>query len=86
MTLTTSKGRTFDVSWAWAPAGEYGGLMLEYEDGRKISEIAADWEGCSHIHRESETEGNADYEGYTVLRIIARQRSGSVQITLQKEE
>lgn len=85
MTLTTSKGRTFDVSWAWAPENADGDLMIEYSDNRKISDIAEDWEGCSHIHRESETEGNKDYEGYTVLRIIARQRSGSVQITLQKE-
>lgn len=85
MTLTTSKGKTFDVSWAWAPAGEDGGLMLEYEDGRKLSEIAADWEGCSRIHRESEEEGNADYDGYTVLRLVSRQKSGAVQITLNKE-
>ena len=85
MILTTSKGKTVDASWAWAPANADGDLMIEYSDARKISEIAEDWEGCANIHRESEAEGNADYDGYTDIRIIARQRNGAVQITLRKE-
>ena len=59
--------------------------MIEYDDARKISEIAADWEGCERITRESAEVGNAIYEGYTEIRIISRQRNGAVQITLKKE-
>ena len=86
MTIETSKGKTIEANWAWAPVNEDGDLMLEYVDNRKISEIASDWEGCTRIHRESKTEGNADYEGYTELRIISRKKNGTVQITLRKGE
>lgn len=84
MILTTSKGKTVEAIWAWAPANADGDLMIEYSDNRKISEIAEDWEGCEHIHRESDTEGNADYDGYTEIRMISKQRSGAVQITMRK--
>ena len=53
MTLETSKGKTVEARWAWAPANADGDLMIEYDDARKISEIAADWEGCALITRES---------------------------------
>lgn len=85
MTLETSKGKTVEALWAWAPANADGDLMIEYDDTRKISEIAADWEGCERITRESVEEGNAIYEGYTEIRIMSRQRNGAIQITLKKE-
>ena len=85
MTLETSKGKTVEARWAWAPANADGDLMIEYDDARKISEIAADWEGCERIARESAEEGNAIYEGYTEIRIMSRQRNGAIQITLKKE-
>lgn len=85
MTLETSKGKTVEALWAWAPANADSDLMIEYEDARKISEIAADWEGCERITRESAEEGNAIYEGYSEIRIISRQRNGAIQITLKKE-
>ena len=85
MKLDTSKGKTVDARWAWAPANADGDLMIEYDDARKISEIAADWEGCERITRESAEEGNAIYEGYTDIRIMSRQRNGAIQITLKKE-
>ena len=85
MTLTTSKGKAFSAHWAWAPVNDEGDLMIEYDDARKISEIAADWEGCARITRESAEEGNAVYEGYTEIRIVSRQKNGTVRITLKKE-
>lgn len=85
MTLETSKGKTVVARWAWAPANADGDLMIEYDDARKISEIAADWEGCALITRESAEEGNAIYKGYTEIRIMSRQRNGAIQITLKKE-
>lgn len=87
MTLTTDRGKAFDVSWAWAPVGEDEDLMFELaSDARPLSEIAADFENCARIHRASETEGDADYDGYTRIRSIVRQKRARVQLTLMKEE
>ena len=85
MTLTTSKGKPLTVRAAWAPANDEGDLMIEYDDARKISEIAADWEGCARITRESAEEGNAVYEGYTEIRIMSLHKNVTVRITLKKE-
>lgn len=83
MTLTTSRGQTYDVTWAYAPVGEYGDLMLEYPDARPMAQIAEDWEGCERITRRSAEEGDAVYEGYTRIRSIVR-RGSTVQLTLMK--
>lgn len=86
MTVTTSKGKTFDTDWMWGPVGADGQLMLEYADGRALSEIAADFEGVERFHRESETEGDRDWDGYTRLRSVMRSGGGKVQIALEREE
>lgn len=86
MTLTTDKGKTFDVDWAWAPVGYEEELMFEYADARDLGAIVADMDGVAHFHRESENEGDADYDGYTRIRSISRDfRRGTVQITLGRE-
>ena len=86
MKLTTSKGKTFEVGWMWGPVGADGLLMLEYADDRALSQIAADFEGCEHFHRESETEGDRDWDGYTRLRSVVRSGHGKVQIALERSE
>ena len=85
MTVTTSRGKTFTVDWMWGPTFD-GDLRLEYEDDRLLSEIAADFEGCERFHRESETEGNMDFAGYTRLRSIIRSGRGKVQLTLYRTD
>lgn len=86
MTITTSKQKTFDVNWAWAPVGEDGDMMFELtRDERPVSQIAADFEGCEHIHRESELEGDKDFDGYTrVKSVVVNPRRGTVRLTLMK--
>lgn len=88
MNVTTSKGKIFDIDWMWGPVGIDDDLMLQMHDGRPLSEIAADFEGCDHFHRESELEGNMDWDGYTVLKSIIRpnpyRTPEAVQITLAK--
>ena len=84
MTLTTGKGKTFAIDWMWGPVGANEDLMLEMSDGRRLSRIAADFEGCESFRRESETEGNMEWTGYTALRSIVRSGRGKVQITLSK--
>lgn len=86
MTVTTSKGKTFEVDWMWGPTGIYDELMLQFHDGRIISEIAKDFEDVEHFHRSSEEEGDMDWDGYTVLKAILRPEyeryPSTVQITL----
>ena len=86
MTLTTSNGKTFAIDWMWGPVGQNDDLMLEYADDRSLSRIAKDFEGCDSFHRESETEGDMDWTGYTGLRSIVRSGRGKVQLTLYKPE
>lgn len=88
MTLTTDKGKTFEVNWAWAPVGEDEDLAFELaDDKRELSQIAADFEGCARIHRESENEmpESIDYDGYKRIRSIVRYKRGRVQVTLMRE-
>ena len=88
MTVTTSKGKTFTIDWMWGPVGINEDLMLQMNDDRPISDIASDFEGIDHFHRESEDEGNMDFDGYTVLTSILRPNyfrdPDSIQITLSK--
>ena len=88
MTVTTSKGKTFTIEWMWGPVGLTDDLMLQMSNSRLLSDIAKDFEGVEHFHRESENEGNMDWEGYTELKAIVRpefeRRPDVVQITLAK--
>lgn len=84
MTITTSKGKTWGVIWAYAPVGDDEDLMIEVRDDRHMAQIAEDWEGCDRIERCSDTEGDAVYEGYTRIRSIVRRRGDIVQVTLMK--
>ena len=87
MTVTTSKGLTYEVDWMWGPVGANRSLMLQLRDTRPLSEIAADFENCEHFHRASETEGDLDFDGYTQLAGITRVRNGepdAVQLTMEK--
>lgn len=84
MTITTSRGKTFDIDWMWGPVSIADDVMMQYHDDRAIAEIAADFEGVEHFHRESETEGNKDYDGYTVIQSISRHQRDLVRITFIK--
>lgn len=84
MTITTSRGKTFPAEWAWGPVGPQEQLMLQIRDERPLSEIAADFEGCDRIHRQSDLEGDLDFEGYTALRAIQRTPEGAVRLTIER--
>lgn len=87
MTVTTDRGKTFEVNYAWGPVRSTGELMIELkEDARKISEIAADFEGVQTLKREDEHEGNMSFTGFTELRSITRGRkAGGVLLAIGKE-
>lgn len=88
MEVTTSNGKMFEVDWMWGPVGINEDLMLQMKDDRELSDIALDFQGVEHFHRESENEGNMDWYGYTVLKSIVRpnyeRHPELVQITLCK--
>ena len=84
MTVTTSKGKTFPIDWMYDTLGTKRGVRLQLHDSRPLSEIAADFEACDHLHRASDTEGDLDFDGYTDLTTVIRPAAGTVQLTLEK--
>ena len=87
MTVTTRKGKTFDVNYAWGPVRSTGELMIELAaDARPISEIAADFEGVQVFDRPDEHQGNMTFVGYTELVSVVRDRNtGSVLLVLRRD-
>lgn len=60
-------------------------LMILYDDGRSLSEIAADWEGAERIIATDENSGKeTSYDGFTLLKRIVREEGELVQIGLVK--
>ena len=89
MTITTDKGKTFDVNFAWGPVRLNGEqrLMIELAaDARALSEICADFDGVQTFERKDENEGDMTFTGYTDLVSAARDRSrGTVTLALRME-
>lgn len=85
MKLTTSTGKTHEVQWIDGPTITSGMVMVQMADDRRLPEIAAEFDGLAALTRESETQGNKTWEGYTVLQRIARVSPGVVLIALAKE-
>lgn len=90
MTITTDKGKTFDVNFAWGPVrwGSDQRLIIELaKDARALSEICADFDGVQTFERKDEDEGDMTFTGYTDLVSAARDRSrGTVSLALRMEE
>ena len=86
MTITTDKGKTFEVNYAWGPVRSTGELMIELAaDARPISEIAADFEGVQVFDRPDEHQGNMTFVGYTELVSVVRDRNtGAVLLALRR--
>ena len=83
-TIKTSKGKTFDVEYAWAPTMD-GACGIGLLDTRPLHRIAADFSGLTHIHFTDTETGEWDFDGYTVLSMISR-AGGIVRIKLVKGE
>jgi hypothetical protein len=84
MKLTTSKGLTYDVEWIDGPTMISGTVILHMRDDRRIPEIAAEFDSLEWLKRESETQGNKEWTGYSAIQRIS-QTDGFVQIALAKE-
>ena len=84
-TLTTSKGQTFEVEYAWAPAPD-GGCHIQLRDTRRTHEIAADFDGCQTLTYTDPVDGERVFSGYTAVRQITRFDNGRTTVRLKKEE
>lgn len=83
MTITTDRGKTATVNWAWA---EDGVLRIELPVAMTVMEVAADYGGVTRVERTAKNEGNDVYEGYSVLtNVIIDRRRGTTRIALEKE-
>lgn len=89
MTLTTDRGKTFKVNWAWAPVGTEESLMFELADvNAPLHEVVSDLEGCNRIHRSSEIEPplEIDYDGYVSIKsVVCNFNKKTIQMTLVKQ-
>lgn len=85
MKLITSAGKTYEVQWVGGPTLTSSAVMIQMADDRRLPEIAAEFDGLEAMQRESETQGNKAWQGYTVLQRIARVSPGVVLLALSKE-
>lgn len=65
MTLTTDKGLTADVAWAWSPTSD-GKMMAQFPRVIPIGELDVLC-GCAHMHTSDPHEGERDHDGYTMI-------------------
>lgn len=83
MKLKTSRNKTYDVDWVDGPTITSGQVVLQMRDGRRLPTIAREFDGLTHMERESEAEGNKAFDGYSELESIYR-RDGVVVVALGK--
>lgn len=84
MIIRTSKNREYNAKWADTPVQDENRLVMQIADGRKIGEIAPEFEGLEMVKRLDSAEGDKTFTGYTWLERIARV-GGGVQIALRRD-
>lgn len=84
MTLQTSRNKTYDVIYVDGPTRLAGTMMLRMADPRPILEVGAEFDGLEWLKRESDTQGNKEWTGYTELVSIRRVSDTDVLVELAK--
>lgn len=87
MQITTSKGKTFNIQFIGALLRSGNRLMIELEDARALSEIAADFDSVDTITKTDEIRPNEKtvYEGFTKLFSVQRNiDAGTVRLMLER--
>lgn len=84
MTLQTSRNKTYDVIYVDGPTRLAGTMMLRMADSRPILEVGAEFDGLEWLKRESDTQGNKEWTGYTELVSIRRVSDTDVLVELAK--
>lgn len=86
MKLTTSKVNEYTVDWIDGATIISGEVILQMSDTRSLSVIAGEFDGLEWLKRESELQGDKEFNGFNVLNRIYRLPNGKVQIALSKGE
>ena len=84
MTLQTSRNKTYNVIYVDGPTRLAGTMMLRMADPRPILEVGAEFDGLEWLKRESDTQGNKEWTGYTELVSIRRVSDTDVLVELAK--
>lgn len=84
MTLQTSRNKTYNVIYVDGPTRLSGTVMLRMADPRPILEVGAEFDGLEWLKRESDTQGNKEWTGYTELVSIRRVSDTDVLVELAK--
>lgn len=88
MTVKTSRGKTFEINWAWCRNLRGDQMMIELKDDRPMAEIALDFDGVETFEIQNEKNPNVKevYTGYTRMVIMSRDNAdGVIRLTLAKE-
>lgn len=85
MRIETSKGKSYEVN-AIAPYAHKNQILIDMNDSRPFSEIAADFDGVEVITRVMVDDGSVyeKYEGYTKLFSLTMTANDRVRISLAK--
>lgn len=84
MLLKTSKGYEYTVDWIDTVLS--GELYMQMMDERKLSVIAAEFEGLEWLKREKENQGDKLFEGFSNLTMVKQVEPGIVLLTFRKAE
>ena len=87
MTLTTNRGKTFEIGWIWATTRGGDRLMIELADNRPMAEIAADFDQVETFERTTTKMPGVKevYAGYTRLVGMSRENAeGVIRLTLER--
>lgn len=89
MKIMTNDGKCFDIIFIGALVRDGRRVVIEMEDDRALSAIAADFEGVETATKTDSERPNVKeiYEGFTQLVDIRRNTAaGTVRLTLERSE
>lgn len=61
MTVTTSRGTTYEPEWIDGPTITSGQVLMRLATDRPLGELAAELDGLAWIRREDEQQGNKEW-------------------------
>lgn len=85
MTTIKTERTEYAVRFISSHGGE--AITIHMDDVRKVSAIAAEFEGIEHFTAVSSVRPDRvfEYDGYSVLKAVERYKDGSVMIRLARE-
>ena len=86
MKLITSKGNEYKVDWVDGATIISNEVILQMNDARTLSVIADEFDGLEWLRRESDLQGNKEFNGFNTVNRICRLNNGKVQIALGRGE